>query len=105
MDLATFWLVVVTLILFIAYAILISHYKKEWQDSPIFEVNESFKKKKKVSVIVPARNEASVITACLTSLQNQTYPNHLLEIIVVDDHSDVYALQVWLIHLIYQTYD
>jgi len=42
----------------------------------------------KVSVIVPARNEESVIEDCLQSLLNQDYPAHLLECIVVDDHSD-----------------
>ena len=38
-----------------------------------------------VSVIVPARNEAHHITACVTSLLAQDYPN--LEVIVVDDGS------------------
>lgn len=40
-----------------------------------------------VSVIVPARNEENHIVACLESLLQQTYPNELYEIIVVDDHS------------------
>ncbi len=38
-----------------------------------------------VSVIVPARNEARNIRACVESLFSQTYPN--LEFIVVDDRS------------------
>jgi len=38
-----------------------------------------------VTVIVPARNEASNIRRCLDSLSRQTYPNY--EILVVDDHS------------------
>ena len=40
-----------------------------------------------VSVVVPARNEAANIDACLRSLSAQTYPDDLLEIIVVDDRS------------------
>ncbi|CAN5757611.1 hydroxychlorobactene glucosyltransferase CruC [soil metagenome] len=39
----------------------------------------------KVSVIVPARNEASSIGACLASLLNSVYPD--TEIVVVDDNS------------------
>ncbi len=38
-----------------------------------------------VSVLVPARNEAATITACLTSLLSQDYP--CLEVIVLDDGS------------------
>ncbi len=41
-----------------------------------------------ISVIVPARNEAATIGACLQALQSQDYPAGLLEIVVVDDHSE-----------------
>lgn len=40
-----------------------------------------------VSIIVPARNEAANIDACLRTLSAQTYPDDHLEIIVVDDRS------------------
>jgi len=40
-----------------------------------------------VSVIVPARNEADEIDACLESIQAAEYPADRLEIIVVDDFS------------------
>ncbi|MBM3145983.1 MAG: glycosyltransferase [Chloroflexi bacterium] len=39
----------------------------------------------KVSILVPARNEAGNISACLTSLLAQDYPD--FEALVVDDHS------------------
>ncbi len=40
-----------------------------------------------VSVIVPARNEALVISRCLSSLAAQHYPENKFEILVIDDHS------------------
>lgn len=41
-----------------------------------------------VSVIVCVYNDAKFINNCLQSLKHQTYPQHLYEIIVVDDGSD-----------------
>lgn len=40
-----------------------------------------------VSVIIPARNEEENIMACLESITCQTYPNHLFEVLVIDDFS------------------
>ncbi len=40
-----------------------------------------------VSVIVPARNEAANIEACLCSILNQDYPSNKIEVIVIDDDS------------------
>lgn len=40
-----------------------------------------------VSVLVPARNEAQNILACLQSLWEQTYPRDLYQVYVIDDHS------------------
>ena len=40
-----------------------------------------------VSVIIPARNEAEGISACLESVLNQNYPEELVEIVLVNDHS------------------
>ncbi len=41
----------------------------------------------KVSVLVPARNEAHVIRRCLSCLDQLDYPTDRLEIIIGDDHS------------------
>ena len=88
MDLISFWLVIISLILFIAYAILIAYYKNGWRRCPEFIPPEDFHPNMKVTVIIPARNEEEHITKCLTSLQKQTYPLTLFEVIVVDDHSE-----------------
>ena len=41
----------------------------------------------KVSVLIPARDEADTIEACLTSVLKNEYPANRLEIIVIDDAS------------------
>lgn len=40
-----------------------------------------------ISIILPVRNEAASLAACLESLVQQNYPADLFEIILVDDHS------------------
>jgi biofilm PGA synthesis N-glycosyltransferase PgaC len=44
--------------------------------------------KTSVSLIIPARNESGNIGGCLNAILQQDYPADLLEIIIVDDHSE-----------------
>ena len=41
-----------------------------------------------VSVVLPIRNEAAFIEACLQRLLDQDYPRHRMEILIVDGDSD-----------------
>ena len=41
-----------------------------------------------VSIVIPARNEEKFLPECLASIQTQTYPHRLLEIIVVNSASE-----------------
>ncbi len=41
----------------------------------------------KVSIVIPAYNEQLAIDRCITSLKAQTYPHHLIEVIVINDGS------------------
>ncbi len=45
------------------------------------------KQQYRVTVLIPARNEAKNITACLDALVRQNYPKNKLQIIVIDDDS------------------
>jgi cellulose synthase/poly-beta-1,6-N-acetylglucosamine synthase-like glycosyltransferase len=47
-----------------------------------------------VSIIVPARDEESVIGQCLAGLMAQKFPAGLMEILVVDDHSKDRTLEI-----------
>ena len=72
--------------LFITYTILIFYYWQSWASIPIFKEPVS-EPAAKISVIIPARNEENNIGALLRSINDQTYPKDLFEVIVIDDNS------------------
>ncbi|HEY8398542.1 MAG TPA: glycosyltransferase [Flavihumibacter sp.] len=80
-------------LLLLAYAALIIYYHKGWKSLPELiphttnaagQPNPNIK----VTVIIPARNEAAAIRQCIESYLQQDYPPHLRECIVVDDFSE-----------------
>lgn len=77
---------ILSFVLLFAYYCLISYYHNAWKQIPVFNLS-SFQPSEKISVLIPARNEEGNIQNCLDALLRQTYPAHLLEIIVIDDHS------------------
>jgi cellulose synthase/poly-beta-1,6-N-acetylglucosamine synthase-like glycosyltransferase len=76
----------ISVIVFVGYAFLITAITIGWLKLKGFKKNDSLPTIK-VSIIVAARNEAGNIEMLLNSLLAQDYPLHLLEIIIVDDHS------------------
>ncbi|MEN9570706.1 MAG: hypothetical protein RL172_1937 [Bacteroidota bacterium] len=80
-------LLVISIVFFVGYAVLIIYYAAAWQKVPVFNGKLPAKSGPRISVIIPARNEAANIGACLQSVLNQQYPLHLFEVIVVDDYS------------------
>jgi len=50
--------------------------------------------KERISIIIPFRNEASIILNCLKGIKGQEFPKELTEIILVDDNSDDNTTQV-----------
>jgi cellulose synthase/poly-beta-1,6-N-acetylglucosamine synthase-like glycosyltransferase len=80
-------LLVIALVLFAAYAALIIYYWYGWITAKEYQPSLQTPTVL-ISVLIPARNEAKNISACLQSLLKQTYPKHLYEIIVVDDFSE-----------------
>lgn len=83
-----FILFYITVVLLIFYGILIGYYEIAWKKIPNFNYrNLTERARTKVSVIIPARNEADNIVKCLNSISRQTYPKELTEVIVINDHS------------------
>jgi len=72
----------------ILYASFLSWYRRVWDAMPTFDVPDHYQPKTNLTVLVPARNESRVIQRCLQALRNQDYPDHLLEVIVIDDGSE-----------------
>ncbi len=79
-------LIIISIVLFFAYAILMMAYKLGWQRQ-----NAGFTPTRpepvSITVIIPARNEAENIGICLQSILSNNYPKDQLEIIVIDDFS------------------
>ena len=79
-------LLYITIGLFIFYSLLILFYRAGWRELKPYS-QTALEPSTKISVIIPARNEEENIGKLLSSLKKQTYPSHLFEVIVVDDHS------------------
>jgi cellulose synthase/poly-beta-1,6-N-acetylglucosamine synthase-like glycosyltransferase len=81
-------LLIILPVIFGLYILLILYYWSSWISIPYFRfLISDTGPSTKISVIIPARNEEENISACLDSICNQTYPKHLFEVLVVDDHS------------------
>ncbi|HOY16552.1 MAG TPA: glycosyltransferase [Haliscomenobacter sp.] len=72
----------------IAYCLLIRYFLWHWNQIPTWKIPADFEPRTRVSIIVPARNEAANLGHCLHSILSQNYPETLMEVIVVDDHSE-----------------
>ncbi|HEV2483135.1 MAG TPA: glycosyltransferase, partial [Puia sp.] len=107
-----FFLTGIACVLFVAYAVLIFFYQRRWAAIPYFlpggaelapagsgataelpgsratgALEPAGSRATRITVLIPARNEASGILDCLRSLARQTYPKDRFEVIVLDDHS------------------
>lgn len=73
-------------LLMVAYAVLIAYYHNAWNRLPAFTATDPTSSTK-ISVVIAARNESANIKELLQSLYEQSYPKHLYEVIIIDDHS------------------
>lgn len=77
-----------SILLALVYAGLMLVYGQGWRTLPEWTAPADFFPKMAITVIIPARNEDANIGSCLQDVLGGTYPPDLLEIIVVDDHSN-----------------
>lgn len=81
------WFLSIELFLLLSYIVLMLLYERGWYLQPVYQVAADFYPKTKITVIIPARNEAGNINVCLESIIANHYPADLFEVIVIDDHS------------------
>lgn len=80
--------VLITLVLSGLYTFLLIYVLEWWAKIPNFQASTNIFQKLSLSIIIPARNEANNIAACLDSiLASFNTSDHEVEIIVIDDHS------------------
>lgn len=82
----TIW-TTISILLALLYCALIAVYVYGWHCLKKWQAKSKESPKTTVCVIIPARNEAANIEKCVRAILAQNYPQNLLEIIVVDDHS------------------
>ncbi len=78
----------VAICLFLPYSILLLLYRKWWYRLQWKAPSKDYTPSVQFSIIIPARNEAGNIKACLQSISQLNYPTHLFEVIVMDDFSE-----------------
>lgn len=83
---AAFLSIVIALVA--AYCLLIWIYRYWFLRMKIYSPSPAIAPQTKFTIIIPARNEAASIGHCLNSIQQLDYPPELLEVIVVNDHSN-----------------
>lgn len=83
------WLLIPSLLLTL-YVILLFWYRAAWMDLPDTTSLPPVAAdcQTRVSIVIPARDEAANIANCINSILNQTYRIHLLELLIMDDASD-----------------
>ncbi|MEN0005149.1 MAG: glycosyltransferase [Bacteroidota bacterium] len=70
----------------LGYSLIIGWYLYHWKKLPIWSPSSTTLPTTSISVLIPVRNEAATIEACLRSILAQRYPHY--EIWVIDDHSE-----------------
>lgn len=77
---------IATILLTVFYVLVVLYLLKGWNNISVYKP-KSKTVKTKVSVLIAARNEEKNLGLTIQDILNQSYPAHLFEIIVVDDHS------------------
>ncbi|WOK04619.1 glycosyltransferase [Imperialibacter roseus] len=72
----------------VMYSLFIAYCRAKWRHVPTAPGTAGTTGNLSVSIVIVARNEAASIVSLLGNIKAQTYPGHLLEVILVNDQSD-----------------
>lgn len=70
-----------------SYVALLMLYRYGWRRLRVWEIPDGYQPAQRLTVLIPARNEAHNIGPCLESIVLGSYPANHLKIIVINDHS------------------
>ena len=79
-------LTVLTIGFLLLYGVLIFFYFYQWNKLPSYQ-QKAATPAPFISVVIAARNEEATLPQLIIDLKSQTYPSHLFEVIIVNDHS------------------
>src|SRR5450432_1169968 len=83
-----YWIgMIITAVLLVGYCALILVYRHLFLRLPLFMPGQGLNPSNTFTIVIPARNEENTIEHCLRSVLEQSYPQSLYEVIVVNDHS------------------
>ena len=85
---AVLWIYLGFALFAVAYAAMMLTYRHYWRTLSEWQLPDNYQHRTSVTVLVPARNEAAGIEACLRGIAAQNFPKELLQIILLDDHSE-----------------
>ncbi|MBL7825972.1 MAG: glycosyltransferase [Saprospiraceae bacterium] len=80
-------LLIVSVFLAFVYLSLISAYFFAWKKISTMAIPDAWSPCDQITVLIPARNEAANIDACLDAIFSGNYPIRLFEVLVIDDFS------------------
>jgi len=78
----------ISLLFAFVYIFIITHILTAWNEIEEWDASDSFKTDVTISIVIPFRNEAANLAACIESIIACNYPKSKYEIILVNDHSE-----------------
>jgi cellulose synthase/poly-beta-1,6-N-acetylglucosamine synthase-like glycosyltransferase len=78
----------------VCYGMLMTLFITGWMRLNPYHRNPGEKYSTAVSIIIPARNEEQTILQCITDIENQVFPSHLIQLILINDHSTDGTLKI-----------
>ena len=80
--------IILSILILLIYFKTINTYSVHWEKKAPFQIDTNFSPSVRISVVIAARNEAQNIIDCLNALDKIIYPRNLMEIILINDHSE-----------------
>jgi len=75
-------------IVLLIYFLYLQRVRMIWNNTKEIDIPKGYNPSTSITVLIPVRNESMRIKKCINSLLSCEYPTELLEIVLIDDHSE-----------------